>query len=84
MHLELCQTSKIERLAKIGFHLLTIFAKLTILNVLQGSKYVSEVKTRSPKIFTRLSGRGDSESDWSDIRTIQEHNIEILLMISIK
>ena len=40
---EQCQTSKMEDFEKIveGFELLTIFAKCSILNVWQGSDYVS-------------------------------------------
>ena len=39
---ETCQTSKIERFAKIvhGFDPLTIFKKFSILDVWQGSEYV--------------------------------------------
>ena len=41
---EPCQGTKMERVVKIinGFHLMTFFAKRSILDPLQGAKYASE------------------------------------------
>ena len=52
-YLEPCQTSKVNRFAKIveGWKLLIIFAKVPIRDVWQGSEYVSELNQTSLRMF---------------------------------